>query len=162
MSPAHALTLLLLCFFLGFCNGLRSLTAPAAVCWAAHLGWLNFAGTRFAFLHSRTTLIVLTLLAVLELVGDKLPQTPPRTAPLGLIARLVLGSWCGIALALGSGQTFLAPAFAGFVGALAGTFSGYNARKALVQQSHLPDFIIALAEDTIAIAGSLLIVSHVL
>ena len=153
---------LLLCLLLGFCNGLRSLTAPAAVCWAAHLGWLNFAGTRFSFLHSRITLIVLTILAVLELVGDKLPQTPPRTAPLGLIARMVLGTWCGIALAMGSGHAFLAPALAGFVGALAGTFAGYHARRALVRQSHLPDFVVALAEDAIAIAGSLLIVSHVL
>jgi uncharacterized membrane protein len=162
MASTHAVTLLVLCLLLGFCNGLRSLTAPAAVCWAAHLGWLNFAGTRFSFLHSRATLIVLTLLAVLELVGDKLPQTPPRTAPLGLVARLVLGSWCGIALAMASGETFLAPAIAGFVGALAGTFSGYNARKALVQLSHLPDFIVALVEDAIAIGGSLLVVSHVL
>lgn len=153
---------LLLGLLLGFCNGLRSLTAPAAVCWAAHLGWLNFAGTRFSFLHSRTTLSVLTLLAVLELVGDKLPQTPPRTAPLGLIARMVLGTWCGIALAMGSGQSLLAPAVAGFAGALAGTFAGYNARQTLVQRSHLPDFAVALAEDAIAIAGSLLIVSHVL
>ncbi len=162
MIPAHALTLLFFCLLLGFCNGLRSLTAPAAVGWAAHLGWLNFAGTRFSFLHSRTTLIVLSVLAVLELIGDKLPQTPPRTAPLGLIARLVLGTWCGIALAMGSGQSFLAPAVAGFLGALAGTFAGYNARKTLVHQSHLPDLVVALAEDAIAISGSLLVVSHVL
>jgi uncharacterized membrane protein len=40
------------------------------------------------------TLILLTLLAVAELIADKLPNTPARTAPLGLIARIVLGCLC--------------------------------------------------------------------
>ena len=44
------MTLLLLCFLLGCLTGLRSLTPPAVVCWAAHLGWLHFAGTKLAFL----------------------------------------------------------------------------------------------------------------
>src|SRR6202167_4971811 len=83
------MTLLLCCLLLGCLTGLRSLTPPAAVCWAAHLGWLNFAGTKLAFIDSPVTLILLTLLAVAELIADKLPKTPARTAPLGLIARLV-------------------------------------------------------------------------
>src|ERR1022692_4744418 len=44
------MTLLLLCFLLGCLTGQRSLTPPAVVCWAAHLGWLHFAGTKLAFL----------------------------------------------------------------------------------------------------------------
>jgi len=154
------MTLLLLCFLLGGLNGLRSLTAPAAVCWAAHLGWLNFADTKFAFLDNRATLIVLTVLAVLELIGDKLPKTPARTEPLGLIARAVFGSLCGVALAISAGQNVFAPALLGLTGAVVGTFAGYNARRALVQRAHLPDFAVALVEDFLAIAGSLLIVSH--
>ena len=85
------MTLLLLCFLLGCLTGLRSLTPPAAVCWAAHLGWLHFEGTKLAFLGHPVTLIVFTLLALAELIADKLPSTPARTAPLGLIARIVLG-----------------------------------------------------------------------
>ena len=86
----------LLSFLLGFVDGLRSLTAPAIVCWAAHLGWLHFAGTKFAFVDHSSTLTVFTLLALIELVVDKLPNTPARTAPVGLIARIVLGGASGI------------------------------------------------------------------
>jgi uncharacterized membrane protein len=154
------MTLLLFCFLLGGLNGLRSLTAPAAVCWAAQLGWLNFAGSRFAFLNNRAVLIVVTVLGILELVGDKLPKTPARTEPLGLIARAVFGALCGVALATSAGQNIFVPALLGLGGAITGTFAGYNARKALVQRAHLPDFAVALAEDFVAIAGSLLIVSH--
>ena len=82
-------TVLFLCFLVGCVTGLRSLTAPAAVCWGAHLGWLHFAGTRLAFLNHRTTLIIFTLLALAELIVDKLPNTPARTAPRGLIARIL-------------------------------------------------------------------------
>ena len=88
---------ILLLFFLGCIDGLRSLTGPAVVCWAAHLGWLHFAGTRFAFVDRPFTLIVFTLLAIAELIGDKLPGTPARTALVGLIARVALGGACGLA-----------------------------------------------------------------
>jgi uncharacterized membrane protein len=32
------------CFSIGIIAGLRSLTAPTVVSWAAHLGWLNLSG----------------------------------------------------------------------------------------------------------------------
>jgi uncharacterized membrane protein len=158
---ATIMTLLLLCLLLGCLVGLRSLTAPAVVCWAAHLGWLNFAGTKLAFIDRPVTLVVLTLLAVFELIADKLPKTPARTAPLGLIARIVLGCLCGAALATSAGGKLLLPAIVGVVGALMGTFAGYQARHTLVFRAHVPDFAVAMAEDVIAVAGSLLVVTHV-
>jgi uncharacterized membrane protein len=39
----------------------------------------------------------------------------------------------------------------GAIGALVGSFAGYWVRKRVVDQSGLPDFTIALAEDAIAI-----------
>jgi uncharacterized membrane protein len=153
-------TVLFLCFLIGCVTGLRSLTAPAAVCWGAHLGWLHFAGTRLAFLQHRTTLIIFTLLALVELIADKLPNTPARTAPLGLTARVLVGGFCGAALSLSAGGGVVVAAIVGVLGALAGTFGGYNIRHALVAKAHLPDFAVALAEDAVAIAGGLLIVSH--
>ena len=33
------------CFSIGVIAGLRSLTAPALVSWAAHLGWLDLRGS---------------------------------------------------------------------------------------------------------------------
>ena len=137
------------------------MTPPAVVCWAAHLGWLHFAGTKLAFLGRPVTLIVFTLLALVELIADKLPQTPARTVPLGLIARIVFGCLGAVALATSAGGNLLGAAIVGIAGAVVGTFAGYQIRRNLVLRAHLPDFAVAIAEDVIAVAGSLLIVSHI-
>ncbi len=110
-------TTLLLCFLLGCLAGLRSLTAPAAVCWGAHLGWLHLAGTKLAFMGATVTLIIFTLLAVFELVNDKLPKTPPRTAALGLVARIITGGLCGAALAMSAGGSVVIATLISIVGA---------------------------------------------
>jgi uncharacterized membrane protein len=155
----------LLSFLLGFVDGLRSMTAPAIVCWAARLGWLHFAGTKFAFIDHWSTLAVFTLLAIVELVLDKLPNTPSRTAPVGLIARIVMGGASGLALAVAVG---ISAPLAGVLasigavgGAIAGAFAGYQVRHAAVSRMRLPDIVVALAEDAIAIAGGILIVSRI-
>jgi uncharacterized membrane protein len=151
---------MLLVFLLGCVTGLRSLTAPAVVCWAARLGWLHFAGTKFAFIGHPVTLLAFTLLALVELIADKLPNTLARTAPLGLTARIIFGCLCGVAIATSVGGSVLVAAIVGAIGGLVGTYAGYNVRKALVLRAHYRDLGVALAEDAIAIAGGLLIVSH--
>jgi uncharacterized membrane protein len=154
------MTVLLFCFLLGCVAGLRSLTAPAVVCWAAHLGWLHFVGTKLAFIVHPATLSIVTLLALVELTTDKLPTTPARTAPPGLIARILFGGLCGVALATSAGSSLMVAGIVGVIGALVGTFGGYSIRHAVVTRAHLPDFAVALAEDFIAIVGGFLIVSH--
>ena len=151
----------MLSFFLGGITGLRSLTGAAAVCWAAHLGWLHLDGTWLAFAGRTPALVVFTLMAVGELVADKLPQAPARTAPLGLGARIFFGGMCGVALALASSVSVLPAVIAGIAGGLAGAFGGYHLRQALVTRMRWPDFAVALAEDAVAIAGAFWIVSHV-
>jgi uncharacterized membrane protein len=71
-----------------------------------------------------------------------------------------MGCLCGFALATSAGGNLLVAAIAGIAGALVGTFAGYNIRRGLVLRGHMPDLGVALAEDLIAIGGSLLIVSH--
>ena len=44
-----------LAFLIGVVAGLRAMTAPAAVSWAARLGWLNLAGTPLAFMGAAVT-----------------------------------------------------------------------------------------------------------
>src|SRR6266404_1741974 len=155
------MVVLILSFLLGCVAGLRSLTAPAIVCWAVHLGWLHLAGSRLAFINHPSALIVITLLAIVELVIDKLPKTPARTAPIGLTARSVLGGLCGVVVATSVGMNPSLGGVAALVGAVVGAFCGYNIRHALVSRLHLPDFAVALAEDVTAIMGGFLIVSHV-
>ena len=78
---------LLFAFLIGLFAGLRSLTPPAAVAWAVHLGWLNLVRP-LSLIGSLPAVMILSLLAVAEIILDKLPNTPNRTAPVGLIARM--------------------------------------------------------------------------
>src|SRR6266513_1117413 len=66
---------------IGIVAGLRSLTAPAVVAWGAHLGWLNLHGSPVAFIGLTTAVAIFSVLAIGELVADKLPMIPKRTAP---------------------------------------------------------------------------------
>ena len=92
MNSAFAL---LLAFGSGVVAGLRSLTAPAVVAWAAHIGWINLHGSPLAFMGAVWAVAIFTVLAVVELVADQLPTTPSRTAPIGLSARIVTGALTG-------------------------------------------------------------------
>lgn len=146
---------------IGVIAGLRSLTAPAVVAWAAHLGWIHLRGTPFSFLGSKAAVAILSLLALAELIADKLPKTPSRTAPMGLIARIVLGGLSGGALYTSvSNQGFWPGVILGIIGALIGAYGGYQVRTRTVKALSAPDFVIALLEDVFAIGGALLIVSR--
>jgi uncharacterized membrane protein len=146
-------------FLIGFVSGLRSMTAPAVVSWAAHLGWIDLSQTPLAFLGYTATPYILSVLALGELVTDKLPTTPSRKAPIGFGARIVMGILSGYALALGLGQSGMIGAVLGCVGAIAGTLGGYEARTRL-SRAWGNGLIVALLEDAIAIALGLFVVHH--
>jgi uncharacterized membrane protein len=157
MSP---LPVLLLSFLIGVVAGLRSLTAPAVVAWAAHRRWLELRYSPLAFLHSTAAFIILAVLALAELVVDKLPATPGRTQPPGLIARFVTGGLSGAAVSVAGAHSLVLGAILGAVGGIVGAFAGYQVRTRLVSALKVPDFVIAVLEDAVAIGGGLLIVSR--
>ncbi|MGC1684619.1 MAG: DUF4126 family protein [Candidatus Acidiferrales bacterium] len=145
---------ILFVFLIGVLTGLRSLTPTAATSWAARGGWLKLRSP-LLWIGTTPAAIVLTLLALAELVADKLPSTPSRTSPPGLIARVVLGGLSGACIAMGGEMGILVGALIGIVGALVGTFAGYQFRTRLVKALHTPDFVVAIMEDLICIGGSL-------
>jgi len=153
------MTIYLLAFFIGVIAGLRSMTAPAAVSWAARLGWLHLEGTWLAFLGFAATPYIMSLLAIGELIADQLPSTPSRKAPSGFTARIVTGALCGAALGA-SAQVLIGGMLAGIIGAVIGTLGGYEFRVRLVKATGGRDLPIALLEDAIAIGGAFLIVSR--
>lgn len=148
---------ILLCFLIGVFAGLRSLTAPAATAWAVYLGWLKLQSP-LSLMGSLPSVVIITLLAVLELIADKLPKTPNRTSPPGLIARIVTGGITGACVAAGGGNAVLFGALLGAVGGVAGCFMGYQARAWLSKR--IGSISAALIEDVVAVAGSLWIVSR--
>jgi uncharacterized membrane protein len=154
------MSIYVLAFLIGVIGGLRSMTAPAAVSWAARLGWFHLENTALAFLGYAATPYILSVLAVAELINDKLPKTPSRKAPVPFIARIVVGALCGAALTAANGG-LIAGLLAGVLGAVAGTLGGYEFRARLVRAIGGKDLPIALLEDAIAIGGAALIVSRV-
>ena len=151
---------LLLVFLIGVIAGLRSLTAPAVVAWAVHLNWLNLQGSPLSFMGSTVAVAIFTVLAIVELVADKLPSTPSRKNPPSLIARIVLGGFSGACLAVAGVEPIALGAVVGVGGGIAGAFAGYEARTRLVKALKVPDLVIALLEDAVAIGGGLLLVSQ--
>jgi uncharacterized membrane protein len=156
----HPVQVLLLAFLIGVIAGLRSLTAPAVVAWAAHRNWLNLHNTPLSFMGSTAAVVFFALLAAVELVTDQLPSTPSRLKPPGLIARILLGGLSGAGVALAGGQSIALGAVLGAAGGVAGAFAGYQVRTGIVRALKVPDLVIALLEDAVAIAGGLLIVSR--
>jgi uncharacterized membrane protein len=149
----------ILAFLIGVVAGLRALTAPAAVSWAARIGWLNLENTWLAFLGFAATPYILSLLAIGELINDKLPKTPSRKAPPSFAVRLLSGALCGAAVGA-TDQALVGGLMAGVLGAAAGTLGGYEFRARLVRATGGNDLPIALLEDAIAIGSAFFMASR--
>lgn len=151
------ITVLLLALLIGVIAGLRAMTAPAAVSWAARLGLLNLAPTSLAFLGYAFTPWIFTALALAELVTDQLPTTPSRTVPVQFGTRILTGGLSGGAIGAAYAQ-LPAGVIAGVIGAVIGTLGGRTFRARLAA-SFGSDRPAALIEDAVAIGGAFLIMS---
>ena len=136
---------------IGVVAGLRAMTAPAVVSWAAYCGWLSLQSSPLALMGSIPAVAIFSLLAIGELIADLLPSTPKRTAPVPLMARLLMGALCGACLCASVSQSLLIGAVLGGIGGVIGAFGGYEIRRRLVSSLNIKDIFIALPEDLIAI-----------
>lgn len=150
------MTTIILALLIGLVAGLRTMTAPAAIAWAARLGFLPLGGTGLAVLGYRFTPFLLTALALAEFVTDQLPSTPSRTVPVQCGARLASGALCGAAIGLPAGS-LAGGIVAGVVGAVIGTLGGAAARGRLAA-AFGRDRPAAFIEDAVAIIGAAAIV----
>jgi uncharacterized membrane protein len=146
----------LLALLIGVVAGLRTFTAPAAISLAAWSGKLVLVGTPFAFLASPWAAGILVLIAIGELIGDKLPSTPSRKVLVQFGARLVSGGFSG-AVVGALGHLLVPGLVAGVLGAVLGTYVG-AAVRAWLAGTIGRDVPAALIEDAVAIGGALVIV----
>jgi uncharacterized membrane protein len=109
---------------------------------------------------STIAVVIFSVLALGELIADKLPMTPKRTAPAPLMARVVTGALCGACLFAAAGKSFAAGAILGGTGGVIGAFLGYGIRKRLVNNLHIKDLVVAVCEDLFAIGLALFLVSR--
>jgi uncharacterized membrane protein len=117
---------------LGTVSGSRTFLAPAALALRGRLEKV----ARFA----------VPVLAAGELVGDKLPGTPPRSEGPALIGRIVSGAIAG-RVAGGSRGLRVGAAFA-----LASTYPSQLLRAEIVKRTPVPDIACAVPEDIIGAA----------
>lgn len=143
------MSVLVAAFVLGIVCGLRVMTAFAAVSWAACGGQLPLEGTWLSWLGFRFTPYITSVLAVGEIINDKLPKTPSRLVPPQFGARVVMGAFTGAAIGLSHGHLAMG-IIAGLVGSVAGTLGGAKAR-AFAAKLFGRDLPAALLEDAVAI-----------
>ncbi len=148
--------LVVLALVIGIVSGLRAMTAPAAVSWAARLGWLNLSGTGLSLLGSAYAPWILTMLALGELVTDQLPTTPSRTVPIQFVTRIITGGLSGAAIGAAGGGVMTGLA-AGVAGAVAGTLGG-RAMRGRLATAFGSDRPAAFIEDAVAIGTALIVV----
>ena len=119
---------------LGFVCGLRTMMGPALIAADASPG----------------VKILLRLMAAGELIVDKLPGTPNRIAPGPLVGRALSGTIVGAVVCRGAQKSPWLGGLLGGVAAVAGSYGGYYARRALTRRR--PDPVVAVAEDALAVA----------
>jgi uncharacterized membrane protein len=136
---------------LGFANGLRTMTPIAVLCWFAYLHHLPIRHSWAFWTANLVAAVVFTVFALGEYIGDKLPKTPARTAPFPLSARVIFGGLVGAIAATALKGAALEGIILGAIGALLGSFAGYHIRRDLVQRTGLPDWVVAVCEDGVAV-----------
>jgi uncharacterized membrane protein len=146
--------MILLCAFLvGIVAGLRSMLAPAIVSWFARENLLAIGSTYLALMSYTITAISFTLLAVFELIVDKLPKTPSRKQPLSFAVRILTGSLVGATVAASADKIVLG-IVCGALGAVVGTLGGAAARAKLAVVFGR-DYRAAVLEDLVGIGIAL-------
>lgn len=135
----------------GAVAGMRAMTAPALVSRLVQAGHLPMGhAVSSLFEHASSTKVTVAL-ALGELVADKLPFTPRRTIPGALITRAVTGGLSGAAIANSRRRSPLLGALLGGAAAVGMAYAAYQFRKKLTTDWHIPDTLVALAEDAIAV-----------
>src|ERR1700730_18649155 len=121
MNP---ILVLLVALGIGFVCGLRAFAPLALVSWLANWGWTPLAGSHLAFLGTTAGAVIVSIIAVVELIGDKLPKTPKRTESGPLAARMLTGTMCAVAVFAAAGQSLVLGIICGVIGGIDGTFAG--------------------------------------
>lgn len=144
------MSVLISAFVLGIVCGLRVMVGFAAASWGAYSQQIPLEGTWLSFLGFRFTPYITSLLAVGEIINDKLPKTPSRLVPPQFGTRVVMGALTGTAIGLSHGHLVMG-LLAGLIGSVVGTLAGSKAR-AFAAKLFGRDLPAALLEDVLAIA----------
>ena len=134
--------------------GMRSMSAPAFLShYFSRQPHTGLAGSPLRFMQKPSTANMLKLMAAGEMVMDKLPGTPNRTAPPVLLGRLLSGALVGAAWYKSRHGSALSGGLLGGLAAVASTFVSYALRVGISEQSGVPVALVGVGEDSLVLAG---------
>ncbi|MBA3943941.1 MAG: DUF4126 family protein [Herpetosiphonaceae bacterium] len=140
---------------LGVITGMRSMTGLATISAYLNHGAPQELGAPWDRLGSPTADAVSKVAALGEMIADKTPAIPARIKPGPLVGRALIGALGGGSFAQSRGESALTGAGFGALGAIASTFGFYYLRQQIDNRLHMPDFVVALAEDAAAVTLAL-------
>jgi uncharacterized membrane protein len=144
-------------------------------CWSAFAGLKSMSGPALLALDRKAVpnnspigqvlgspLVVVGLgaLAVGEMIADKLPFLPKRTSLPPLTARAFSGALIGASLYSAEELSAIEGAVVGCTSAVLTAYVSTSVRELLTKGLHIPDFLVALAEDTFIVTNGLRLISE--
>jgi uncharacterized membrane protein len=132
---------------LGTMSGMRSISGTTLMSDRAALNQRPFKDSPLEPLASDTAASLFKLASVGEAIADKLPFMPPRIRPLPLLGRALWGGVSGAAAYVEARQPLAQGAALGTASAVVSSFVFYLLRRGVKRVLHLPDLVVALAED---------------
>lgn len=135
---------------LGALAGMRSTSAPVIVSHIlSHHQSKKLDHSPLRFMQSKNVALALKVLAIGEIIGDKLPSAPNRIKPAVLAFRMLSGAFAGASVYKATGGKVAM----GGAAAFASTFGSYFLRKNAVKTSHVIDPIVGAIEDALVIGS---------
>ncbi|WP_448699872.1 DUF4126 family protein [Mucilaginibacter sp. AW1-3] len=147
---------------LGALSGMRSFTGLALTAYMLNRNpsrTLERSHLPFKHLQSPAVANTIAVLALGELIGDKLPFTPNRTNALPLTGRVVSGAFTSATLLKAKNGNAVTGLILGGACALAATFASFYLRKAVTGHGKLSNVAAGLIEDGLVLGAGALLVS---
>ena len=134
--------------------GMRSMSAPAFLShYFSRQPHAGLDGSMLRFMQKPLTAKTLKVMAVGEMVADKLPTTPDRIIPPVLLGRLLSGALVGAAWYKSRHGSALGGGVLGGLAAVAATFVSYALRTGISKQTATPVALVGVGEDVLVVAG---------
>ncbi|WP_201985614.1 DUF4126 family protein [Hymenobacter rubidus] len=134
--------------------GMRSVSAPAFLShYLSRQPHSGLAKSPLRLLQKPIAAKLLKVLAAGEMVMDKLPGTPNRTAPPVLLGRLLSGALVGAAWYKSRHGSALGGGVLGGLAAVAATFASYALRTGISRQANVPIALVGVGEDALVVGS---------
>jgi uncharacterized membrane protein len=141
---------------LGAIAGMRSMAAPALL--SQQLSRMDdsvLQDSPFRYLQSGPVATTLSVLALGELIADKVPNVPDRIDGPSFFFRTLSGAVVGAAAATAAKEDATKGAILGGLAAAAATFGFYYLRKSLGSNSNMANAAWGFVEDAIAVSSGI-------